>query len=481
MKEFYEGTGDLSKCLCQVVRSVYGLKEAPRLWQEEFTKACVGDIGMTMHSSDPLVFYIRRSQIDYERSASENMLYLKTDPEPTLGDGDRDTVLFTVSHVDDSLVCAETPQLQKWFTARMQKAFKLTNETIKKDIKTGVPFLGYRIIKEGNRLRLSVEHKIEALYDEHKHLLSETSGYELHRKTAKTPFLDDRSPDEDPSYDPDVVPDKDMTHLYRSICASMMWIAVHARPDVCAALSMLMSCCHKVTHHKMRCALFTLKYLYRTKHLTLTYTNEDLGGRRYINDKIDCLSKMQRIDNNDLGLCAFTDASYGFGPARYMYIVCLAGGPVCFKSKMTATTPTSTAESELISLKEGILSASWVRDLISTMGEQPGKVKVFNDNNAALAMCLADSFKFPVRHKMNTLSIVREHIRRDHVMLVREPTESMIADIGTKQMKVNVFNRLLERLYPQQLSKTAPRATAAAKNPYIEAMLSRSMFTYQPP
>ena len=63
MKEFYQGSGDLSKslrkCLCQVVRSVYGLKEAPRLWQEEFTKACVDDIGMTMHSNDPLVFYTR--------------------------------------------------------------------------------------------------------------------------------------------------------------------------------------------------------------------------------------------------------------------------------------------------------------------------------------------------------------------------------------------------------------------------------------
>jgi len=115
------------------------------------------------------------------------------------------------------------------------------------------------------------------------------------------------------------------------------------------------------------------------------------------------------------------------------------------------------------------------------MGQQPGKVKVFNDNNAALAMCLADSFKFPVRHKMNTLSIVREHIRRDNVMLVREPTESMIADIGTKQMKANVFNRLLERLYPQQSSTTtAPRATAAL-NPYIEAMFSPLMFGYKPP
>ena len=42
MKEFYQGSGDISKCLCQVVRSVYGLKEAPRLWQEEFTKCDLG-------------------------------------------------------------------------------------------------------------------------------------------------------------------------------------------------------------------------------------------------------------------------------------------------------------------------------------------------------------------------------------------------------------------------------------------------------
>ena len=143
-----------------------------------------------------------------------------------------------------------------------------------------------------------------------------------------------------------------MYRLQRGIANpyAMLYLSLTARPDITqcvGALSRFISC---TGEQHVTAAKQTIKYLYATKDLGITYTKEVHGAphvfmRGEPGDKIDFESQVNEhefVTNADADLAG----DVGTRKSTTGFVVVLAGGFVYWMSKLRSTVALSTAEAE---------------------------------------------------------------------------------------------------------------------------------------
>jgi hypothetical protein len=105
----------------------------------------------------------------------------------------------------------------------------------------------------------------------------------------------------------------------------------------------------------------------------------------------------------------------------------------------------STAEAEYISLAEACQEAVYLRRLLSEIGEeQKTPTTIYHDNQASMAMS-----KDPCFHKRSKHIDIKYHFVKDlteqrEIQAKYVPTQEMKADILTKPLTKEKFNRCIE-------------------------------------
>ena len=207
-------------------------------------------------------------------------------------------------------------------------------------------------------------------------------------------------------------------------CLGGILYATHTRPDIQYATNV----CAQFGANPGRSHLIALKRILRYLKGTVQH-GLVLGGK---NDRVD--------------LVGWTDSDWAQDAddrrsiAGFVFDV--AGGTVSWSSKKQPTVALSTVEAEYMASANATKEAVWLRSLLTDLGSPPSTATVIHADNQG---CIALS-KNPVAHsRAKHIDIrhhfVREQVSNGEVSFQYCPTTQMIADILTKVLPRNLFEK----------------------------------------
>ena len=132
---------------------------------------------------------------------------------------------------------------------------------------------------------------------------------------------------------------------YRSIIGKLGWLSMISRPDISYAYSMLARHCSAGTPRHYEVALGVVRYLEKTKHYKLEWSEE---RRAQAMDLVLAHSKIGNDFTDPLDPLFFCDASYGGERPMGGDAGLIFGGPFTWNASRLPVTPLSASESEYI-------------------------------------------------------------------------------------------------------------------------------------
>jgi hypothetical protein len=209
---------------------------------------------------------------------------------------------------------------------------------------------------------------------------------------------------------------------YLSVIGALSYVAVGTRPDIAYSVNLLVRFLAKpgVKHWK------------GVKHL-IAY----LADLRAIH--LNLYPRQQQK-----ALKCFCDASWGGELARSTYglLITFFGCPVLWASRRFATVAASTCQAEYMALGIGTRQVLWVRHLLRDILRQDFTGHLHCDNQAAVKVSTDDSANKRVRHVDREFFLTNQSLHRKETSLVWVPTQDQLADVLTKALGREPFERL---------------------------------------
>lgn len=183
--EIPEGVENVPGYVCKLEKSLYGLKQSPKCWNEKFNK-----------------FMIENG---FKRSKHDYCLYVKEGSSP----------IFVILYVDDLLIVSPSNQLIENLKSALNKSFKMT------DCGSLKYFLGMEFVYDKGSLRISQTKSIEKVLCRF--------GMET-CNPSHTPM--DKNCDLQRS-------DLKVNQPYRELIGCLMYLMLCTRPDICFVIGYL--------------------------------------------------------------------------------------------------------------------------------------------------------------------------------------------------------------------------------------------------
>ena len=226
--------------------------------------------------------------------------------------------------------------------------------------------------------------------------------------------------------------------LYQSAVGSLQYLSTMTRPDITFAVSNVAKYSSKPTKEHWIAVKRILRYLKGSHNFGLLYRKSDC-------DTSKCIGFSDSDWAGDLDDRRSTSG----------YIFQVGGTAVSWKSRKQSCVALSTAEAEYIALSQAAQEAIWLKQLNTDLKvESSEPTTIYEDNQAAI--CLS---KNPQGHGKSKHIDIKYHYIRDQVHnrtieLKYCPTENMVADMLTKGLARERFEKLRASagLLPQQSS-----------------------------
>lgn len=212
--------------------------------------------------------------------------------------------------------------------------------------------------------------------------------------------------------------------LYQSMVGSLLYAATATRPDISHAVGVVSKFNANPSEAHMTAVKRIMRYLKGTADLALIY----------------------RKSEEEMVL-AYSDADWaGDIDDRHSTTgnVCMmAKGAVSWLSKKQATVALSTAEADYVALSSVTQEVIWIRRLLSDIGVIfNAPTMIMEDNQGAIAIASNPVGHSRTKHIDIRYHFVREAILNKTVQLQYCPTEFMLADILTKPLSRECFEKL---------------------------------------
>ena len=136
--------------------------------------------------------------------------------------------------------------------------------------------------------------------------------------------------------------------------------------------------------------------------------------------------------------------------SRTGYIIQYAGCPLVWQSKLQTITALSTAEAELVALSSALRDVIPIMELVKEtakfgidMNQDAPEVhcKAFEDNSGALEIAKEYKIRPRTKHINIRYHHFREHVARGEISIHAISTQDQIADIFTKPLAVDLFEK----------------------------------------
>lgn len=215
-----EGFNDGSGRVCKLQKSLYGLKQSPRCWNQRF-KQVLRDFELNESDADPCLFY---------RCSKEDKL-------------------FVVLYVDDGLVAASKMSRTNEFLQKLETEFKITSGPLESFLnvlikceKDGSIFINQKSYTEKVIKKFSMEEA----------------------KPVSTPIEKGSIITEEPSDEMTIAP-------YREAVGCLMYLAVATRPDITYAVNYVSQFLERPLQRHWTMVKRILKYLQGTLAFGIRY------------------------------------------------------------------------------------------------------------------------------------------------------------------------------------------------------------------
>ena len=337
----------LNGLVLRLLRSLYGLKQSPQLWNQELDK-----------------FF---SNNGFKRAMAETSLYYKRSK-------DLSKCVLVLCEVDDLVVTGDDTDGIHHFHEQLIKAFAQRDDKGKADRESVAwepinSFLGIDIkydIHEGI-LTMDVGRKIKNMFHEHREGLAKIGTANL---PVKTTFNDEDYP-EDGAWRPLELYVK---KHYASIVGTIIYLHVATRCDITYMIGKCARGMHKPTRAHVNLLISLLKYLKSHEVSPLVFKSKDTEAHKHfhkmLNEDNSFFSVTSSFNDGDFDpVQGFSDADFAksFAEQRRSttgYCFFVYGNLVCWKSKLQPLTAKSTHEAELIALSAAGDEGVWLRKLL---------------------------------------------------------------------------------------------------------------------
>jgi hypothetical protein len=365
--------------VCQLERSIYGLKQSSRNWNQ-VVDTWLREYGFKPNAADQCVYVLG-----------------------TAGSGRG--ILIIVLYVDDLVIAGSKRATVDKFKRDISARFKM------KDLGALQWVLGMQVIRD--RARRTLELKQTAYID----LMLARFGMQ-DAKYVKTPAEGElRRLLAEHGVGPD--------HEYMQLVGSLLYAANATRPDIAYAVHSLSRHMQAVGEEHRLAGKRVLKYLIGAKDLGIKYGARSQDGM------------LVGYCDADWG----GDRDTRKSTTAYVFMV--AGGAVSWASRLQTCTAQSSTEAEYIAASEAAKEAVYLRRLLEGLGYgQSSATKLYEDNQGCIKLAKNPVFQNRTKHIDLRIHFIREKVESGEIELVYVPTKDQIADIMTKPLAKVKFGEL---------------------------------------
>jgi hypothetical protein len=368
-----EGYGDGSNKVCQLLKTLYGLKQSGREWNIKLN--------------------IKLEKRGYKRIHSDPCVYiLKT----------LDGMILITVWVDDLLIFATSITYMQIAKRDISESFKVT------DLGEPNKMVGIEITQdcENRKITITQTNYIEAIL----------AKYGLQDACSVCTPLDANI-----KLEPGEPEAGNCSNNYALLIGSLMYAAVSTQPDIAFAVNRLASFTANPTMCHWTAAKHVLRYLKGTKNIGITYSkpeSDSVTGQNNFTGYSDA-SFTNNYDRTSVSGYAFTSA----------------GGAITWGSKKQNIVSLSTTEAEYICLSDVAHEATWLHNLYTEIGySQKEPTLVYGDNLGSLAIAENPHYHKRTKHFDIKHHYIHEQISNKTIVTEYLPTAKMTADILTKAL-----------------------------------------------
>jgi hypothetical protein len=216
---------------------------------------------------------------------------------------------------------------------------------------------------------------------------------------------------------------------YQEAIGALLYLANCSRPDISFAVSVLSRCSSQPTKRHWSGIKQLMRYLAKTKGYGLLYRRGNtLADRSLITDD----------------LCGYADAGYLSDPHKARsqtgYVFMSAHGAISWKSTKQKLAATSTNQSELIALYEASRECVWLRRLIEFTRASLGirdklqPIKIYEDNTACVAQVQSGYIKTDRTKHIDPKFFFMHELNGKDLLVKSVSSEKNLADLFTKSL-----------------------------------------------
>jgi hypothetical protein len=214
---------------------------------------------------------------------------------------------------------------------------------------------------------------------------------------------------------------------FHSVVARLMYLAKRVRPDILFPVTFLSTRVLDPDEDDQKKLLRILRYLNGTKTMGLTLeAGDSLMPTLYI----------------DASFATHADYKSQTG----MMLVCGKGCLLARSVKQKVNTKSS-AEAEFVALTDSATDALWVRQFVIAQGLEIQPITIYQDNEASISLA---NKGYPSSQRSRHINIrnfwLTDRITNNEVKIKYVPTSEMLADILTKPMSGEIFEKLRKLL-----------------------------------
>jgi hypothetical protein len=217
---------------------------------------------------------------------------------------------------------------------------------------------------------------------------------------------------------------------YKEALGALLYLANCSRPDIAFAVSVLARASNEPTKRHWAGIKQVMRYLARTQDYGLLYQRGD-----------NSVHKSNFDTDNIFG---FADAGYLSDPHKARsqtgYIFIYANAPISWKSTKQTLTATSTNQSELIALYEASRECVWLRRFITFIREGLGvknklpPTKIYEDNTACIAQVQQGYIKSDRTKHIDPKFFFMHDINGKEIDVKPVTSDKNLADLFTKSL-----------------------------------------------
>ena len=388
-----EGFVDSSRpdYVCKLKRSLYGLKQSARCWYNTLDEFLVSS--------------------GYCKSNADNCIYIKSVKKD---DGEISFVILSV-YVDDLMPISNDIEMLKVEKACLCEKFEMVDQgevhsilgmLIKRDRAAKTLFISQPSYSENTLKRLGMENCKPG-----------STPLEVGKKFCK--LTEGAEP-----FD---------SQTYQKAIGCLTYASTATRPDIAAAVALL----SKYSSNPGKEHWMGVKCIFRYIKGTLKY------GLKF------------SADNKEGILHGFSDADWvGDIDTRRStsgYVFKVTNATVSWCSKRQASVAKSTTEAEYISLSLAAQEAILLRRLLFDIGcDVDSPTVIYEDNHGAIELSKNPKFHNRTKHIDISHHFIRERVLSKEILVNYCPTDNMTADIMTKGLSRNKFEKFRDLLsvYP---------------------------------